>query len=66
MRSVAALCLLAACCPEDVDDLSAYGERWQEADSLFHLDALDLLEERNARTLFYPHFVRVAFAFPAS
>jgi hypothetical protein len=24
---------------------------------------LDLLEERNARTLFYPHFV--AFAFPA-
>jgi hypothetical protein len=31
--------LQAACCPEDVDDLSAYGERWPEADSLFHLDA---------------------------
>lgn len=40
MRYVATICLLgAACCPETVEDLSPWGERWQEADVLFRQDA---------------------------
>src|SRR5215510_14128408 len=37
MRALFVAGLLAGCCPaEQASDMSAYGERWNEADALFH------------------------------
>jgi hypothetical protein len=41
MRNVAVFVFLAGCCAggQELEDLTPYGERWQEGDKLFHLDA---------------------------